>query len=171
MIEPTKQCCTCGIEQPLSCYNRRRAAHDGLQSRCRSCSQQWYRANSEAHRVNVRRNSAAMIARNKALLAAYLLEHPCVDCGERDVRCLELDHRVDSGKLTEVGRLLGNAVSWSRILAEIDKCDVRCANCHRRVTVERGGYWRQAVHERVREELSSQTTARLHRVLPARAEA
>jgi hypothetical protein len=32
---------------------------------------------------------------------------------------------------------------WSRVLLEIEKCDVRCANCHRRRTAQQYG-WRKA---------------------------
>ena len=57
---------------------------------------------------------------------------------------------------------------WRTVLAEIEKCDVRCANCHRRITVERGGWWRQAVYERSREEQSVTSDARLERVFAPR---
>jgi hypothetical protein len=33
-------------------------------------------------------------------------------------------------------------VPWSTIAAEIAKCGVRCANCHRIQTIERGQWWR-----------------------------
>jgi hypothetical protein len=168
MNTPTKRCSTCGEVLPLSEFNLRRAAHDGLQSRCRPCSKQWYQDNAVTHRANVRRNSRALIKRNRAAVTDYLLAHPCVDCGERDVRCLDFDHREGTDKITNVCTLVHNAGSWLRILAEIEKRDVRCANCHRRVTVQRGGYWRQQVHEQVAAELAAESLARLERVLPPR---
>lgn len=63
----------------------------------------------------------------------YLLEHPCVDCGEPDPVVLDFDHRVPGEKSFNicVRRL---DTGWDKIKAEIDKCDVRCANCHRRRT-------------------------------------
>lgn len=167
MDEATKLCCTCGVVRPLTDFNVRRAAADGLQSRCRSCSKQWYAANSAAHRANVRRNKKSLVERNRRRLAEYLIDHPCVDCGETDVRCLDLDHRDGTQKIDDVARLIGNALSWTRILAEIDKCDVRCANCHRRITIQRARWWRQEVHETQLNELTARTTARLDAVLPA----
>ncbi len=171
MADERKICCTCQRDVPLSLFNRRAAARDGLQSRCRDCASVWYQENRSAHVANVRRRNDRVRAELHQLLAAYLAEHPCVDCGERDIRCLEFDHRDPTTKLYEISQLLRLTLSRSRMLAEIDKCDVRCANCHRRVTVERGGYWRQAVHERLWDELSAQTTARLHRVLRVHAQA
>jgi ferredoxin len=51
---------------------------------------------------------------------------------------------------------------------EIAKCDVRCANCHRRVTAERGSWWRQAVYEQSRAEQVAASQARLECVFSAR---
>jgi hypothetical protein len=91
--------------------------------------------------VTVRRN-AALRAELEAKLAAYFAEHPCVDCGERDIRCLEFDHRDRSTKTANIAGLLRLVVSWEVISAEIEKCDVRCANCHRRRTAAQVNSWR-----------------------------
>jgi hypothetical protein len=71
---------------------------------------------------------------------AYLLEHPCVDCGEPDPVVLEFDH-VRGAKRLPVKRMLAGTYSLKAIFEEIAKCEVRCANCHRRVTAERGGFY------------------------------
>jgi hypothetical protein len=67
----------------------------------------------------------------------YLREHPCVDCGERDIVVLEFDHIGD--KVADVSAYAGGGRTWARVQAEIDKCEVRCANCHRKKTRERSG--------------------------------
>jgi hypothetical protein len=64
-----------------------------------------------------------------------------VDCGERDPIVLEFDH-VRGSKTGNVTRMMYNKVSVEKLKAEIAKCDVRCANCHRRKTTERGGWYR-----------------------------
>ncbi len=75
----------------------------------------------------------------RELLLAYLATHPCVDCGERDVVCLEFDH-VSGEKVRNIANMIGE-YSWTTIEAEIAKCEVRCANCHRRKTAKQHGYW------------------------------
>lgn len=63
----------------------------------------------------------------------FLLNHPCVDCGEKDLLVLEFDH-IKGKKKASVGTLIARGKAADIILKEIAKCDVRCANCHRRKT-------------------------------------
>lgn len=57
---------------------------------------------------------------------------PCVDCGvEYPHYVMDLHHRDPSDKLYTVSQMSGQNKSWVLIKAEIDKCDVICANCHR----------------------------------------
>jgi hypothetical protein len=78
---------------------------------------------------------------NYEQIYTYLLAHPCVDCGTTDIRLLEFDH-IEGQKINTISRMLAQKFSWPAISAEIAKCEVRCANCHRIKTDERGGFWR-----------------------------
>ena len=62
--------------------------------------------------------------------------NPCADCGERDPVVLEFDHLRD--KTFDIGSKLIHK-AWPAVLAEIAKCEVVCANCHRRRTARRRG--------------------------------
>lgn len=119
---------------PLSDFNVRSAAADGRQARCRACCRRWYEAHRTAHIRNVYHRNSQFRKKLYEMLGEYLITHPCVDCGERDIRCLEFDHRDPTLKVTEVTRLIANSRNWAVVMQEIDKCDVRCANCHRRRT-------------------------------------
>jgi hypothetical protein len=69
----------------------------------------------------------------------YLRTHACVDCGESDPLVLDFDHRDGVQKLETVAflRARGRRDEW---LAEIEKCDVRCSNCHHRRTAKQFGW-------------------------------
>lgn len=67
--------------------------------------------------------------RAKLIVLEYLQFHPCLDCGETDVLVLEFDHR---GKKKACISFLVRMGRCSALLREIEKCDVRCANCHRK---------------------------------------
>ena len=78
-----------------------------------------------------------MLAKERtAYLVEYFATHVCVDCGEPDPVILEFDHLRD--KSFDVAQALPYR-SWKSILAEIAKCEVVCANCHRRRTGRRPG--------------------------------
>lgn len=81
--------------------------------------------------------------RYKEYTLSYLEEHPCVDCGEADPVVLEFDHRDPSEKTFSISEYTSNRPSLTRLATEIAKCDVRCANCHRRKTYNQFGYTRK----------------------------
>ena len=62
----------------------------------------------------------------------YLLEHPCVDCGEKDIRVLEFDHL--HSKKFGISTAIHQSYKLRDIKAEIAKCEVRCSNCHLKKT-------------------------------------
>ncbi len=43
---------------------------------------------------------------------------------------MEFDH-VRGEKSLNLSKLRNSRLAWSRLLAELDKCEVVCANCHR----------------------------------------
>lgn len=69
-------------------------------------------------------------------IQALKLERGCIDCGySAHSEALDFDHRPGVEKLFTIGESVTR--SWETVLAEIAKCDVRCANCHRIITAER----------------------------------
>jgi hypothetical protein len=83
----------------------------------------------------LRRKKSYMMETYKRLLN-YFQAHPCVDCGETDPVVLEFDHINRKEKLMEVSKLVSLQRPWRIVFAEINKCQVRCANCHRRKTAK-----------------------------------
>lgn len=79
--------------------------------------------------------------RNREWLIAYLLSHPCVDCGETNPIYLEADHREN--KKFDVGKMVSSHhFSIKRLEEEMSKCDIRCCKCHRRKSlIERDVEW------------------------------
>lgn len=87
-------------------------------------------------------NSIAGIERRTKIymiVAKIKLERGCMDCGYNLYSCaLEFDHRPGEVKELTVGSSAGSA-SLDRILAEIEKCDVVCGNCHQVRSQQRVG--------------------------------
>jgi len=145
-MKPTKWCPGCKKDLPLSAFNKNRSKPLGLQSLCRECQRArdraYYRESSQRRQSTADRNRRNR-DRNVRYLWDYLLEHPCVDCGEPDPIVLDFDHQRDKhGNLCEMA---SHGVSLGALDREIAKCEVRCANCHRRKTAAERGYhkWRR----------------------------
>lgn len=82
--------------------------------------------------------------KNRRYALDYLNEHPCVDCGETDPVVLDFDH-VRGEKSYNVGAAIsGSCRSWKSIMIEIAKCEVRCANCHRKKTAAQFSWYKDA---------------------------
>ena len=92
-----------------------------------------YLANTDYYKQKARAKDKDVKLRNRQIILTHLLDNPCVDCGEDDVIVLEFDH-VRGEKLFPVSRSIGRKISEKKLRDEIDKCEVRCANCHRRKT-------------------------------------
>lgn len=132
-----RRCSRCGVRKPLVAFPFRDLKAGARGHYCRPCRTEYRRAHYEANRDDYMTRAVieARLKREDVLvtLLEYLRVHPCVDCGETDIRKLEFDHRDGSGKTMEVTRMVGRR-SWATIQQEIAKCDVRCANCHRKRT-------------------------------------
>lgn len=89
-------------------------------------------------RLAVARCKARAKAKARAWVRAYLLGHPCVDCGEVDPKVLEFDHVDPVLKLHNVSRMVSDGMSLRSIEREVAKCQVRCCNCHRRRSLDEG---------------------------------
>lgn len=62
---------------------------------------------------------------------------PCADCGVGyPVYVMQFDHLDPAAKEFNIG-VIGPTASRSRLIAEIAKCDVVCANCHAERTYQR----------------------------------
>lgn len=139
-----KRCARCGQDKPLSEFNKHSQRKDGVQVYCRECNRtygkDWLQRNPERLvRVYDLRDKLRTAARS--YIQNYLETHPCVDCAEVDWVVLEFDH-VRGVKIKSVSALVGGGAPLAAVKEEIAKCDVRCANCHRRVTYLRSGSYR-----------------------------
>jgi len=118
-------------------FNR---AGTGLQHWCRACFREYFAARGATHLRQVAESRIKRVAATRSRLARHLATHPCVDCGERDIRVLDFDHVGEKREL--VSALVARGAPWTRIADEMEQCEVRCANCHRRVTARRAGWSR-----------------------------
>ena len=142
----TKHCYSCEQDKPVDDFPVNRSRADGRNSMCKACKKiynvTYYETTKERHNPTRAQRRRRVRAEAQEKVYEYLRTHPCVDCGERDIVVLDFDHQGD--KVADVGEMAHRGYEWPRILAEIEKCEVVCANDHRRRTARTFG-WRRAL--------------------------
>lgn len=139
----TKICCTCREEKPLAEFGNNRSKPDGRQNYCKECGKTYDRRHYSSNpnrKAAIKEAREQAQVRNREFVLRYLLEHPCVDCGEIEPLFLEFDH-IDGEKVLEVGTMVHCGWSLEKIEAEIKKCEVRCVKCHKLQTAKRSGWY------------------------------
>ena len=138
-------CTGCGGALSIDQFNWRDKSEGVRHSRCKDCtkkqSKNAYLAN-RSYYISYNRNlKAERRRRHLQKVWDFLILHPCVDCGEPDPVVLDFDH-VGDDKIANISYLLNSVGSWRRLEAEIEKCEVRCANCHRRKTAKQQHWYK-----------------------------
>lgn len=134
-----KACSICKQEKLVSEFNKNKTKADGLQTHCKVCnkekSKSYYKANQKKHRKVILKRKKKVVAETAQYVWNYLKQHPCVDCSESDPIVLDFDH-IKGEKVKSVCALSRSGCCLEKVKAEIEKCEVRCANCHRRKTAK-----------------------------------
>lgn len=140
-------CRVCEKTKLLSDFGFRNKETGLRHNLCKICqrgeSKARYEANPEYYKQKAKLRKQRVLPIYRQRIVEYLLTHPCVDCGESDIVCLEFDH-VNGEKVDNISDLIRHDGAWERIAEEISKCEIRCANCHRRRTARQFGHFRLA---------------------------
>lgn len=131
-----KSCNKCEMSKSLSEFPNRKTRKGEIakHSWCKNCltkyKRNWNHSNSKQLREYV---------------FGYLYQRQCIACGNADVLVLEFDHRDSKTKLFNIGKAITGKeirITLDQLIAEIDKCDVVCRNCHQRKTHATNNSWR-----------------------------
>lgn len=109
----------------------------------RAYDRRWYAENKDRLKDQKNERVRNIRYRNSKFVHDYFKQHPCVDCGENDPVVLEFDHMRD--KLKTISDMIRQSYSIEKIEKEMQKCEVRCANCHRRRTAKQFKWYKNGV--------------------------
>lgn len=127
--------------KPVEDYAWRRIERGQRHNYCRPChadyKREHYLANKQRYVDTAARRRERVVRDRVEYLIEFFKDNPCTDCGESDPLVLEFDHLGE--KSFNVGKGLRDR-NWQSVLDEIAKCEVVCANCHRRRTARRRGF-------------------------------
>lgn len=133
-----KLCGDCGRELPLEQFNKNKTKKDGLQTKCRECSKKYYKNYYEANpkeKARLYSNSDEVAKAIRKELQDIKGSTPCVDCKKQyPYYVMQFDHIASDKEFTisQFGKR-----SRKKVMAEVAKCEVVCANCHAERTYSR----------------------------------
>jgi hypothetical protein len=130
-------CTQCKLKKEMSEFNFRNKAKCKKAERCKLCSRE---AVKKSYRKLIGEKKSQYI-RNKNIEAKnrrkkytqeimnFKQKRGCIDCGMNNPICLDADHI--SNKKFNVSDMVKRLYGLDRIFKELEKCEIRCANCHR----------------------------------------
>ncbi|MBV9279507.1 MAG: hypothetical protein JOZ41_05460 [Chloroflexi bacterium] len=129
-MHPVKRCSKCGLAQPIEAFAFKNTAQGKRHSNCKTCQKvmkdRHYRNNRSRHIAQVTQRERDIAGRILALKS----QGHCVFCGFAHPAALHFHHRDPVDKRFGIAEAPQLGYRWERILAEIAKCDLICANCH-----------------------------------------
>lgn len=135
-----KYCNKCSTSKDVSEFNKR---GDKYQSECRLCISKRHKDRRKVEGFELNKRQRDHDAIRKASIEQKVVNHlkanPC-PCGETNIVRLDFDHLGD--KVDNIATMVWKIYSWERIEAEIKKCQVLCANCHRDKTAKQLNSWK-----------------------------
>lgn len=125
-----KTCGKCSIEKPIDEFHRQLRVADGRQSVCIECRRAMDR---QRYTANPRKKQQMQEYRNRIKQAVYdykMAAGGCRYCSETAIVALDF-HHPDSNKEFNVSQW--HVRGLEAVIAEMKKCEVVCANCHRKL--------------------------------------
>ena len=136
-----KVCTGCKASKTLEEFHWANKSRGCRAAKCKYCEsirkKNWRKENTHLTKIY----DESVRHRNRQVVLEYMLNHPCIICGEDDPIVLEFDHRDPDKKCFGISDACSRKKTVDVIKEEIKKCDVLCANCHRRKTAKQYGYY------------------------------
>ncbi len=128
-----KTCTKCGKPKKTDEFSFR--APGVRRTICKVCvneySRGYYDGNKARHAAG-RKASKYQARKRLTDRVREIKDRPCTDCKNRfPYYVMDLDHLDPKQKCFSIGNKLTVGISMARLEAELAKCEVVCANCHR----------------------------------------
>ena len=94
-----KKCGRCKVEKPIEEFNFKKKNLGTRQKSCKDCTRlevrNHYQKNKNYYLEKARKRNKEIQKNTQKYIWEYLLQHPCIDCGEKDPVVLDFDHQKD----------------------------------------------------------------------------
>jgi len=126
-----KECTICKKLLPITNFVKRSTNYYPY---CNKCHYERYKKINKEKRT-------LLTAANKRYIKEYLQRHGCKYCGEKDPTVLQFNHKLPKNKKDKISHLVNQGYSLKTIQKEINKCEVVCVNCHKKITASQQGWY------------------------------
>jgi hypothetical protein len=136
-MDMNRVCKICNEDKPIESFYKVSASSPYYRGECKECKNKGQRIRNLFPPAKLSKKEASRKARklNHRRLLDYIGQYKCSMCGYTDEEgCtapFDFHHLDGSTKEKGVGNLM--QLSWERIKAEVDKCIILCAICHRKL--------------------------------------
>lgn len=125
----TKVCSRCKRQKRVTSFYRR---GDGYQAYCKRCNNESRATYYQHNKRRYKDNKQALRGRLQEEVNEIKRLTPCADCGRHFPPCaMDFDHLEGATKVDTISNLVLHKQSRPLVLAEIEKCELVCACCHR----------------------------------------
>lgn len=130
-----RKCTLCLQEKDESEFGKHKNGRDGLRSRCKPCNRieanQTYKKNPAPYLARARKGAKVFRDAVGLWLDQIRNEAGCCVCGGKEPCTLDFHHVNPEEKIKAITQMIGKGLN--SLEAELAKCVVVCANCHRKV--------------------------------------
>lgn len=127
-----KTCSRCKVDKPDSEFAFKNKAKGTRASECKGCHRQirnkLYAQSPLPDQTRVRQRRREI----QRWMDEYRATKQC-PCGESHPGCLDFHHLDPTAKDISVSHVARRGWSRERILKELEKCQILCSNCHRKL--------------------------------------
>lgn len=126
----SKICTKCKIEKPNLEFNKKKSSKDGMSSYCKECNKENLKLHYKNNKKYYYDKSRAYLKKVQKWFNEYKETLKCNRCPESRPWVLDFHHLNPNEKEGSISNMLSTS-SRKKILAELDKCEILCSNCHR----------------------------------------
>lgn len=123
-----KTCSTCNIYLCLAAFSKNKTKKDWHSSKCKSCQRLYAKKHYESNKDSYKEKNKNNKERNRKFYIDYMKWKCCNRCWFDNIYALQFHHKWH--KFKWVSNMISEWYSLDRIIGEIDKCEILCANCH-----------------------------------------
>lgn len=135
-----KICSICKQQKEIDFFPKR---GKGTRKHCKLCANNMVKKHYQNNKQYYFDKNKKQKNNIKIEYVIFMKDKCCVDCGEKDPIVLEFDHIDPKLKGNNISAMLNSGgYCWNSILKEISKCEIRCANCHKRRTAKQFNWYK-----------------------------